>query len=101
MPPKNMISVTRKSHMPREAAFFCCSMLAKWWRSAGFCAPAFWTAVVVLSLNGDLQLLGCNFVVVVGFPGHHRGLLKIESRGRRSSLPFQSGGGPGIVVGDG
>ena len=34
-PPKNMISVTRNTHMPSVDASRCCSMLSKWCCSAG------------------------------------------------------------------
>src|SRR5213076_3321811 len=33
-PPKNMISVMRKTHMPSVPASRCCSMLSKWCCSA-------------------------------------------------------------------
>ncbi len=30
MPPKNMISVTRNTHIPRVTASFCCAIVSKW-----------------------------------------------------------------------
>src|SRR5512146_2177007 len=89
MPPKNMISVIRNTHMPMEEASRCCSMSSKWCRSS-------WVARAwLLSDNGDL--LG-KLVVVVRFPGHYRGFVKIVSRRRRCRLPLQPGGAPGIVA---
>ena len=32
MPPKNMISVSRNTHMPKLAASRCCSTVSKWWQ---------------------------------------------------------------------
>ena len=31
MPPKNMISVMRKIHIPRVEASFCCSAVSNWY----------------------------------------------------------------------
>src|SRR5690348_15573364 len=90
IPPKNMISVTRNTHIPMEEAPLCCSMFSKWCRSS-------WVArASLLSDNGDL--LG-QFVVVIGLPGHHRCLFKVVGGRRRSRLPFQSGRSPGVVAG--
>src|SRR6266852_2915841 len=100
MPPKNMTSWARNTHMPRLAAFFCCSSVAKWCRSAGFsCACSSTTAGLVC--NGDLLLLLllrnlAHFVVVIGFPGHDWILVEVESRRRRVGLPLQAGGVPWI-----
>src|SRR6266852_7130515 len=93
MPPKNMTSWARNTHMPRLAAFFCCSSVAKWCRSAGFsCAGSSTTARLVC--NGDLLRLRylAHLVVVIGFPGHDRLLFEVEGRGRRVGLPLQAGG---------
>src|SRR5215469_12720711 len=89
MPPKNMISVMRKTHMPITAVSVCCSMLAKWWRRSGLCS----TTAGVLSLNGSLL----EFVIVIGFPGHGWSLVEIKGSGWRADLPFQTGSAPGIV----
>src|SRR6185437_1746960 len=89
MPPKNMISVIRNTHMPMEEASRCCSMSSKWCRSS-------WVARAwLLSDNGDL--LG-KLVVVVGLPGHHRSHFKVVGGWRGGRLPLQSGRSPGIVA---
>src|SRR5579871_6341012 len=92
MPPKNMISVTRNSHMPSVAVSRCCSMSAKWWRRE--CAAN--------DLSANVRLLALRIgtvAVIVCFPGHHRRFLKIVGRRQRGGLPFQAGGVPGIVAG--
>src|ERR1700720_1592284 len=95
MPPKNMTSWARNTHMPRLAAFFCCSSVAKWCRSAGFSCACSSTAAGLVC-NGDLHLLRllgnlAHLVVVIGFPGHYRIPVEVESRGRRVGLPLQAG----------
>src|SRR5579864_6194302 len=90
MPPKNMISVIRKTHIPMEEAPRCCSMFSKWCRSS--CVARTW----LLSDNGDL--LG-KLVVVVSLPGHDRRLFEVIGRRRRGRLPLQAGRAPGIVPG--
>src|ERR1035441_5684195 len=102
MPPKNITSWARNSHMPRLAAFFCCDSVAKWCRSAGFsCACSFscpGSAAAGLVGNGNLLLLRnlAQFIVVVGFPGHDRLLLKVGGWRRRGNHPLQGGGIPWI-----
>src|SRR5579862_6367454 len=107
MPPKNMISVTRNSHMPSEAAFFCCCASAKWWSKAGLCASCSIVAVpaaapgVGLVCNGSLQFLRRrNLVVVISFPGHNRGLIKIKCWWRRRRLPLEPCRSPRIRARD-
>src|ERR1035438_2861845 len=107
MPPKNMISVTRKSHMPSEAAFFCCCASEKWCSSAGLWAcsisstPIVWGLMFAgLSCNGRLQRHVGDLVVVISLPGNYGSLIKIKGWRRRGRLPFQSGGVPGIGWGD-
>src|SRR6266478_9516306 len=100
MPPKNMTSWARNTHMPRLAAFFCCSSVAKWCRSAGFSCACSSTAAGLVC-NGDLLLLLllrnlAHLVVVIGFPGHDRLLVKVEGRGRRVGLPLQARGVPWV-----
>src|SRR5438067_323622 len=95
MPPKNMISVIRKTHMPITEASCCCSMLAKWCCRSELCA----STTIALSLNWDLLRL-VNLVVVVGFPRHDGCFVEVESSGRRSDLPFEACGVPGIRIGD-
>src|SRR5678809_1760546 len=90
MPPKNMISVTKKTHIPITEASVCCSMVAKWCCSPGWCAAR----VGLLSLNGDLLEL----VVVVGFPGDGRNLVKVRSGRWRSRHPFQASGTPWVII---
>src|SRR5512146_2795929 len=90
MPPKNMISVTRNTHIPMEEAPRCCSMFSKWCRSS-------WVATAwLLSDNGNL--LG-QLVVVVSLPGYNRRLFEVVSRWRRGCLPFQARCAPGIIPG--
>src|ERR1019366_3926543 len=92
MPPKNMISVLRKSHMPKEAARRCCSWVAKWCRRARS-----WDSTAAgLSLNRHL-LGSWNIGVVVGLPGNDRSFFKVESRWRGTCHPLQPGSAPGII----
>src|SRR5262245_27770174 len=90
MPPKNMISVTRNSHIPSDAEFFCWVMSAKWCRSAGLCS-----VVAALVCNRDLRFL--DVFVVVGFEVHHRCLVEIECGRRRRSHPLEPSSTPWIV----
>src|ERR1700674_5756518 len=92
MPPKNMISVARNSHMPNDEASRCCSMSTKWCLSAGFCCS---TAIGLSAIAGLLR--SGNILVVVSFPIDHRGTVKIKSWWRRKSHPLQAGSAPGIV----
>src|SRR5579872_4002760 len=90
MPPKNMISVIRNTHMPMEDASRCCSMSSKWCRSS-------WVARAwLLSDNGDLLV---KLVVVVSLPGHDGCLFKVIGRRRRGGFPFQARRSPGVVPG--
>src|SRR5580704_1995456 len=95
MPPKNMISVARNSHMPSDAASRCCSASTKWCRSSGPCS----STAIGLSLNGHLRG-SRDLFVVVGFPSHFWRFLEIKSGWGRRGLPFQAGRSPGVVVGD-
>src|ERR1700674_6013828 len=95
MPPKNMISVARNSHMPREAASRCCSVSTKW---CSTCVPCSYD-VIGLSLTLHLRGSGDLFVVV-SFPSHFWRFIKIESGRRRRGLPFQTGRAPRVVFGD-
>src|SRR5512138_3771306 len=90
MPPKNMISVTRNSHIPSDAEFFCWVMSAKWCRSAGLCS-----VVAALVCNRDLRFL--DVLVVVSFEIHHRCFVEIEGGRRRRRHPLQAGCTPGII----
>src|ERR1700745_3269926 len=100
MPPKNMTSWARNTHMPRLAAFFCWSSVAKWCRRAGVSCACSSTAAGLVG-NGALLLLQllrnlAHLVVVIGFPGHDRLLVEVEGRGRRRGLPLQARGVPWI-----
>src|ERR1700681_3083971 len=100
MPPKNMTSWARNTHMPRLAAFFCCSSVAKWCRSAGFSCACSSTAAGLVC-NGDLLLLRllrnlANLVVVIGFPGHDGLLVEVKGRWWRVGLPLQACGVPWV-----
>src|SRR5581483_1606946 len=88
IPPKNMISVIRKTHMPIMEASFCCSGVAKWCCSVESCV----TTAGGLSLNGGLL----QFVVVIGFPGHDGCFVEVIRGGRRFNRPFQSRRSPWI-----
>src|SRR5580700_10326858 len=95
MPPKNMTSVARNSHIPREAASRCCSASTKWCSSSGPCC----STATGLSLNGHLRGSGDLFVVV-SFPRHFWCFLKIEGGRRRSGLPFQASRTPRVIRGN-
>src|SRR5208337_3155855 len=56
--------------------------------------------VTWLSGNGSLQFLVWDLVVVIGFPGDDRRLVKIEGGRRRRGLPLQTRGVPRIGFGD-
>src|SRR6266542_4348075 len=95
MPPKNMISVTRNSHMPKVEVAFCCSRSAKWCFRFGLC----WTCSTATWLSGNFNPLRwrrVDLVVVVGFPGHHRRLVEVKCRRRRRSHPLESRGAVGV-----
>src|SRR6202022_804508 len=96
MPPKNITSVARKSHIPSEAVSRCCSALAKWCSRAGLSCSAC-SARTGLSLKGHLFGQG-KVLVVVGLPSDFRRLVEINRRGRRLSRPFEPRGGPGILA---
>src|SRR6266849_8771911 len=95
MPPKNMISVARNSHMPSDEASRCCSMSTKWCLSAGLCC----STAVGLSATAGLLRSG-NVLVVVSFPIDDRGMVEVESGRRRRGHPLQAGSAPGIVRGN-
>src|SRR6516162_10316146 len=83
-----MISVTRNTHMPNVDDSRCWSMLAKWCCSA---CSAIW-----ISLVANRKLLFRQVLVVVGFPGHNRCLVKVVRGRRRRRHPLQSHCIPGI-----
>src|SRR5215468_63752 len=92
-----MISVMRKIHMPRLAAFLCCSSVAKWCRRAGFSWASASTVAGGRVCNRDPLSVLIDCVVVVGFPGHDGLLLEVVRRRRRRNRPLQPGSVPWIV----
>src|SRR6188768_3937364 len=109
-PPKNMISVTRNTHMPSVDASACCSMLSKWCCRYGWCgawpAPAAWTATGAgycgncsrssLSDNADLMARS----VLVGSVRHDGRRREILGRRRRGNLPLEAARAPRVVPGE-
>src|SRR5579863_3630602 len=90
MPPKNMTSVMRKTHIPRVEASFCCSAVSNCSRRASVSTWA--------SANFDhLPHYGA---VIVGFVGHHRDLVEVVNRRRRGRLPLKTGSAPWVRSGD-
>src|SRR5579863_1155827 len=91
MPPKNMISVSRNTHMPSVDDSSCCALSSKWCFSPCTCptkgAPR----------SAKLHLLLLTGVVVCRF-GRHRRHIEIEC-GRRSGglLPLEALGVPWIL----
>src|SRR5207302_8282196 len=113
MPPKNIISVSRRSHIPKVRASRCCSCVSKWCRCCGSitCSCSAATAVscvcgcvttVALS-NGRHLLCGLVFepFVVIGLMVHDRNLDKVFSQRRRLNLPLETRRLPRIVPGNG
>src|SRR5205085_11764706 len=95
MPPKNMTSVARKSHMPKDDAWRCCSMSAKWCWSAALCRST------ATGLSANLHLLRkWDVLVIVGFPVDHRRVVEIKSWRRGRGRPFQTGSTPRIGLCD-
>src|SRR5208283_2230454 len=86
-----MISVSRNIHMPKVEVSFCWSMSAKW------CCRACSATWISLVANGDLLLR--LMLVVVGFPGDDRGLVKVVGRRRRRSHPLQADSIPRVRTG--
>src|ERR1043165_5586157 len=91
MPPKNMISVTRKSHMPSCLASCCCSAASKW--CATECASSAKDGLQLLQL---LRAERLERLVVVGVVRHDRRGCEVLGRGRRRRLPFEAGRTPGV-----
>src|SRR5271168_5331350 len=108
-----MISVSRKSHIPKVPASRCCSCVSKWWRCCGratcWCSAA--TAVscvcgcvatIALSNGRHLlfRLVG-EPLVVIGLMIDDRNLDKVFGQRRRLNLPLKAGCLPRIVARDG
>src|SRR5215471_15254120 len=98
MPPKNMISVMRKIHMPSMEASFCCSMLSKWCCNMGWCAACSGASWITTVRSDKCRLLLLGVMVRLG--GHDRRYIKIVEGWRRRRLPLEAGGAPGIVAGN-
>src|SRR4051794_28612955 len=96
-----MISCARKTHMPSDEASFCCSMSSKWCCRSGWCpvcsASSRESGLITVSDKGGLPFEFRS--VVVRLLGHDRSLVEVVLVGRRSRLPFQSGGSPWIGSG--
>src|SRR5665213_2571835 len=111
MPPKNMISVSRKIHMPKLAASRCWPTFSKWCCRNEGCASSCGTpersissgVVAIDWLSNGLHLvlsLVRQPFVVVGFVIHDWNLDKVFCQRRRLDLPFQTRCLPGIVSGN-
>src|ERR1700722_12722340 len=107
-PPKNMISVSRKSHMPKLAVSRCWSTVTKWWRRYAGCASSCssWGsacpgAIAWLS-NGRYLVLGVVLqpVIVVCLVIHDWYIDKVLCQRRRLNLPFQASRLPGVTARD-
>src|SRR6266576_1206410 len=107
-----MISVSRKSHIPKVPASRCCSCVSKWWRCCGSatCSCSAATAVscvcgcvttVALS-NGRHLLCGLVFepLVVIGLMVHDRDLDKVFRDRWRLNLPLEARRLPRIIAGN-
>src|SRR5271165_7613995 len=96
-----MISVSRKSHMPKVEVSLCCSRFAKWCRRYGECScsacSSGWVAIAWLS-NGLHLVFGlvCQPLVVVGLVVDHRRFHEVRGDGGRLDLPLESGSLPRI-----
>src|SRR5438445_13867672 len=88
MPPKNMISVSRKTHIPSVALLTCCSLSSNW------CAT--WEVRSIARSANDFSLLF--FRVGVCFLGHDGSLVKVEGGGRRfPDVPLEALGAPWLL----
>src|ERR1700685_96672 len=103
-----MISVSRKSHMPKLAVSRCCSTVTKWGRRYAGCASSCisWGsacpgASAWLS-NGRYLVFGLMSqpVIVVRFVIHDRYVDKVLGEGRRLGLPLQAGCLPRVTARD-
>src|ERR1700759_3503295 len=100
-PPKNMISVSRNSHMPKLAVSRCCSTVTKWWRRYDGCASCSSCPVAIAWLsNGRYLVFVLKPLVVVRFVIHNRNLNEILGQGRRLGFPFKASRLPRIVAGN-
>src|ERR1700677_2942259 len=108
-----MISVNRKSHIPKVPASRCCSCVSKWCRCCGSitCSCSAATAVscvcgcvatIALSNGRHLlfRLVG-EPLVVIGLMIDDRNLDKVFGQRRRLNLPLKAGCLPRIVARNG
>src|SRR5579871_200400 len=89
MPPKNRISVARKSHIPSVEDSRCCAGSSKWCFSSGG-----WESISLLVNRHLLR-------IIVGGFGHDGRFDKVEGRRRRRAFfPLEALGLPGILWGN-
>src|SRR4051812_36604561 len=94
MPPKNITSVTRNTHIPSVDASSCCSIEWKCGCSFG-CGAALGTGLLMRHLHS--RGLGSRRMdVVVGVFGDHRRFMEIVRDRRRLDLPLEARGAPRI-----
>src|SRR5271155_3539355 len=86
-PPKNITSLTRKSHMPNVTAPRCCSTLSNW--CAGRWGAASGLRDKGASLGGRGRAVRIRRRLVDG-----RRRVEVLGRGRRARLPFEPLGPP-------
>src|SRR5690348_14662068 len=102
MPPKNMTSVARNTHMPSLAASRCCARSVKCsCRECRSTASLMDKAAAPLPsdnafLPENVNVLG-QLIVVVGVPGHDGRLGEVVSGRRRGGSPLQPGGVPWVA----
>src|SRR6185437_824054 len=111
-PPKNMISVSRNSHMAKFVASNCCATDSKWCRWYGGCSACVAActafscassplAMVVLSDTGYLsRLMAFQPLVIVSFVVHDGYLEEVFGQRGRLYLPLQSCRLPRIIAGN-
>src|ERR1700744_1871122 len=104
-PPKNIISVSRKSHMPKLAVSRCCSTVTKWWRKYSGCASSCtsWSVAIAWLSNGRYLfyvVVVLEPLVVVRFVIHDRNFDEILGQRRRLDMPLQTGRLPRVAAGD-
>src|SRR5262245_56380336 len=92
-PPKNMISVTRKTHIPRVAASRCWTGESKW--CACTAVPACDAAAAVEAASARMGRL-LRLRVFVRAAGDHRRGREVLGRRRRGGLPLQADDAPRV-----
>src|ERR1700722_20413670 len=106
-PPKNMVSVSRKSHMPKVGVSRCWSTLTKWWRRYAGCSscPSWGSAcpgAIAWLSNSRYLVFGLvsQPVIVVRFVIHDRYFDKVLGQRWGLGLPLQAGCLPWITARD-